>query len=154
MGPNIPSITGLAQFSAIRAPPAIPPKLFSFWEWLKFQFSNLDVKAELEAETFTNRFMAKKLGQNVLRKSLLILHLDKVIGPKPKNWPILFGKIAVWGGARMAENWAKPVMEGIFGPIYVPNMQKLGPGCIPRKIFVDPKWPIFSGGYENFCSRV
>ena len=51
------------------------------------------------------------------------------------------------GGARMAENWAKPVTEGIFRPIYVPNMQKLGPKCIPRKIFLTQSDPIFSGGY-------
>ena len=53
----------------------------------------------------------------------------------------------------MAENWAKPVMEAIFGPIYIPNMHKLSPKCIPIKIFLTQSGPIFGRGVCFLCLR-
>ena len=55
-----------------------------------------------------------------------------------------------WWGARMAGNWRKPVMEGIYQTKYVPIVQILGPDNILRKNNFHPKRPHIGGECPKF----
>ena len=80
MGQNIPSMTGVAPIS-------VPQKgrEWEFGHFLKFLY--LEYHGELGTETFTNQFGGKSYVKSSPGADVLILHLDKVMDPKPQKGP-------------------------------------------------------------------